>query len=407
MRQRPAFTTLRAMSTPDRQTFIADAERVFVGCFGARPTQASHAPGRVNLIGEHTDYSGGLVLPMAIDAGCAALGRLGTEPGGRVRIWSVNQQEMVTLEANALGPGSGWHGKGWTSYAAGVLAVLRDRVGVDLPSMNVVVASDVPLGAGLSSSAAFEVSLCALTCALAGVSMGHPEMASVARAAERGYAGMPCGIMDQLVSACAVEGHALLIDCATENTTPISLAQLGEVAVLVIDSTVKHALVSGEYKRRADGCEEAAKILGVKWLRDATPELVAARATALGDELHRYARHVVGENARVESFVRAVAQGDTDEAGRCMAASHASLRDDFRVSCPELDAIADACAVVPGVIGCRMTGGGFGGSSVALVRPEAIDACRAAADRALSDQFQRKPRSHVVRASAGVQSWFV
>ncbi len=271
--------------------------------------------------------------------------------------------------------------------------------------MEIVVGSNIPLGAGLSSSAAFEVSLCALICAINGFSLSPAEMASIARAAERGYAGMPCGIMDQLVSACAVEGHALLIDCASETTTPISLAPLGELAILIIDSTVKHALVSGEYKRRADGCREASKVLGVKWLRDATPELVASRAAALGDELHRYARHVLTENARVESFIRAVARGDAAEAGRCMAASHASLRDDFRVSCPELDAIVDACSAVPGVIGCRMTGGGFGGSAVALVRPESLDACRDAADRALITHFQKKPSSHVVRASSGVQAW--
>lgn len=386
---------------------INEARHAFAERFGGTPTHAANAPGRVNLIGEHTDYSGGLVLPMAINAGCAAVGRLGAGPASRVRIWSSNQNDLAEFDANRLGPGTDWHGKGWTSYAAGVLAILRERVGQALPSMDIVVASDVPLGAGLSSSAALEVSLCALVCALNGFRLSPTEIASIARAAERGYAGMPCGIMDQLVSACAVDGHALLIDCASETTTPVSLAPLGDLAILVIDSTVKHALVSGEYKRRADGCAEAAKILGVKWLRDATPELVASRAAALGDELHRYARHVVTENARVESFIRAVARGDADEAGRCMAGSHASLRDDFRVSCPELDAIADACAAVPGVIGCRMTGGGFGGSAVALVRPHALDACRAASEHALTSRFQKKPRSHVVRASAGVQSWVV
>lgn len=395
------------MPSSDLPSIIADARRAFADHFGAGPTHAAHAPGRVNLIGEHTDYSGGLVLPMAINAGCAAVGRTSGKPAGRVGIWSVNQNEMATLDANRLGPGTDWHGRGWSSYAAGVLAVLRDRVGKDLPPMEIVVASDVPLGAGLSSSAAFELSLCALICSINGFKLLPTEMASIARAAERGYAGMPCGIMDQLVSACGVRGHALLIDCASETTTPISLAPLGDLAVLVIDSTVKHALVSGEYKRRADGCEEASRILGVKWLRDATPELVASRAGALGVELHRYARHVVTENARVESFIRAISRGDAHEAGRCMAASHASLRDDFRVSCPELDAIVDACAAVPGVIGCRMTGGGFGGSAVVLVRPEGVDACLAASDRALTDGFQRKPRSHVVRASVGVQAWDV
>lgn len=384
---------------------VEQAQLAFVERFDAQPTNAAFAPGRVNLIGEHTDYSGGFVLPMAINAGCAVVGRLTGRTGSHVRIWSVNQRELAALDATALGPGASWHGKGWISYVAGVLGVLAEGTKRPIPGMDLALWSDVPLGAGLSSSAALEVSICALASSLAGITMSLPEMASVARAAERGYAGMPCGIMDQLVSACAVRGHALLIDCASETTTPISLAPLGDVAILIIDSTVKHALVSGEYKRRADGCEEASRILGVKWLRDATHELVASRAAALGDELHRYARHVVTENARVESFIRAISRGDAHEAGRCMTASHASLRDDFRVSCPELDAIVDACSSIPGVIGCRMTGGGFGGSAVALVRPEALDACRAAADRALTTHFQRKPSSHVVRASSGVQSW--
>lgn len=393
------------------------ATNAFASRFGEQPTHGSRAPGRVNLIGEHTDYSEGLVLPMAINCTCVCVGHISPAPPGRsrIRIWSENERSLAEFDTESIGPGTTWHGRGWAAYAAGVIANLRTLAPRPLPSLDIALASDVPLGAGLSSSASFEVSLAALIAALCELKLDPPSLARVARAAERGYAGVPCGIMDQLVSAGAIADHALLIDCRDERTTPISLGALGDAKVLVIDSTVKHALVSGEYKRRADGCAEAARVLGVSALRDATLALISRQSESLGEELSRYARHVVTENARVASFVAALASRDRASLGALMLASHASLRDDFRVSCPELDAIVEAAmneggggeAGGSGVLGCRMTGGGFGGSAVALVDPHAIDACIDRVNNATKDRFGITPRTFVVTPSAGARAWLV
>jgi galactokinase len=399
---------------------IEIAARAFTERFDSRPTHASRAPGRVNLIGEHTDYTEGLVLPMAIDRACVCAGRVVSGPSdhSRIRIWSENERSLAEFNPESIGPGTTWHGRGWSSYAAGVIANLRHLAHGPLPSLDIALASDVPLGAGLSSSASLEVSLASLIAVLADLSLDAATLARVARAAERGYAGVPCGIMDQLVSASAADNHALLIDCRDERTTPISLGTLEDAKVLVIDSTVKHALVSGEYKRRADGCAEATRILGVRALRDATLPLISLHAESLGEELTRYARHVVTENARVAAFVTALAARDRAALGPLMLASHASLRDDFRVSSPELDAIVEAAmdgdgtagkggdsVGSGGVFGCRMTGGGFGGSAVALVEPHAIDACIERVQRTTKDRFGIAPRSFVVTPSAGARAW--
>lgn len=395
---------------------LISAADAFTRCFGTLPTHASRAPGRVNLIGEHTDYSEGLVLPMAIDRSCVSVGRLARDPAhhSRIRLWSENQGELAEFDTESPGHGVEWQGRGWTSYAAGVIAGIRSIAPGPLPSLDVAVSSDVPLGAGLSSSAAFEVSLATILASLCKLELEPANLARVARAAERAFAGVPCGIMDQLVSACAVEGHALLIDCRDEATTPISLGAIEGLRVLVIDSTVKHALVSGEYKRRADGCAEAARILGVHSLREATLPLVAQHVASLGDELARYARHVVTENARVASFVTALASRDRRALGPLMLASHASLRDEFRVSCPELDAIVEAAmaadrepAAGEGVLGCRMTGGGFGGSAVALVESHAFDACIERVNNTTKDRFGITPRSFVVTPSDGARAWMI
>lgn len=397
------------------EEMFSTAVAAYSRCFGGTPSHAALAPGRVNLIGEHTDYSEGLVLPMAIDRGCNCVGRVASVPSpagsAKIRIWSENEQSLHTFDANSIGPGAAWRGRGWSAYAAGVIASIRDLAARPLPSLDIAVAGDVPLGAGLSSSAAFEVSLAAIISELCGLDLDPTALARVARAAERGYAGVPCGIMDQLVSAVARQNHALLIDCRDEQTTPISLGTLGDARVLVIDSTVKHALVSGEYKRRADGCAEAARILGVRSLRDASLALIASHTEALGDELTRYARHVVTENARVAAFVTALAARDRAALGPLMLGSHASLRDDFRVSCPELDTIVEAAldgsSGTGGVLGCRMTGGGFGGSAVALVEPHAIDACIERVERTTKDRFGIAPRSFIVTPSEGARAWLL
>lgn len=418
------------------------------------PTHASVASGRVNLIGEHTDYSGGLVLPIAIDRWCVAVGAIVPDGDGLIRVVSdgMDGNGVATFDARELavgGPGGAggageggrgggvvWHGKGWRSYVAGVIAHVGMEMragGGRLPGMCIALAGNVPLGAGLSSSAAFEVSLAGLMLEMLGGSGGaggRVEMravARIARAAERGYAGVPCGIMDQLASACAIKGHALLIDCRSEETAHVPLDSIADLEVLVIDSGVKHALVEGAYAERAAGCARAAELLGVPTLREATLELIEARRGDLleaglggqdGDALLRYARHVVTENARVEAFVRALREPNGGEVherarrerlGELMRASHASLRDDFRVSCAELDTIVEAAGAAPGVVGCRMTGGGFGGSAIALVERGKAEVVAARVDETMKDRFGSRfgagPRSFKVTPSAGARAW--
>lgn len=389
------------MSVPE---LASRAAADFAARFGVAPTHAAAAPGRVNLIGEHTDYSEGLVLPMAIDLACVCVGRLALGATGPHRVWSGKAHAIVAIDLD-IAPGPHWRGKGWSAYVAGVLARLVSHTGTPLPAMDIAIQSDVPLGAGLSSSAALEVSIAALAASLAGLDVLPADLARIGREAEREYAGVPCGIMDQLVSACAEPGTALLIDCRDERTRPITLDPLADMQVLVIDSTVKHALVSGEYERRARGCAEAARILGISALRDATPAMIESRASDLGDELTRYARHVVTENARVVAFVEALERGRTESLGSLMLASHASLRHDFRVSCPELDAIVEIAQSIPGVLGCRMTGGGFGGSAVVLARSGAVGPCIEIVTRTMKDRRGIAPRSFVVTPSAGARAW--
>lgn len=362
---------------------LARARGEFVRRFGHNPAWAAAAPGRINLIGEHTDYTGGLVLPMAIDRVCVAVGGPAADQTlSRFATADLDAQFDTDLrtpvsEADRSAMGGQWH-----SYAVGVAAEFRDWLiqrGGDFGNLDVVVASSVPVGSGLSSSASLEVAVATMLEAAAGATMDPREKALLCQRAEHRYAGVPCGIMDQFASVLGQRGHAVLIDCRSQETTAVPMPAPSDAVVVVMNSGVHHALASGEYAKRRAACTEAEAALGLG-LRDATLDLVD-RTFRDGDPLLSVARHVVTENERVRAASAALAAGDLGRFGRLMIESHQSLRDDYRVSCTELDALVDAACAVPGVYGARMTGGGFGGCAIALCRPEAVAAVIAAAER--------------------------
>ena len=368
---------------------------VFRTVHGRAPAVVSRAPGRVNLIGEHTDYNAGPVLPIALPhaTGTAAAPR----EDDRVTVRSLQADSVLDAPVDECGPGSE---HGWAGYAAGVLWTLR-RAGVVVPGLDLVVDSTVPVGAGLSSSAALECSVGAAALVLAGRPLpGSADLlVEAAIAAETEVVGAPTGGMDQTVSVHARAGCALRVDFGTGQRLDVPLALEG-LSVLVTDTRVSHALVDGGYGSRRADCEEAARQLGVPTLREATPASVASLAD---ERLRRRARHVVTEIGRVDAFIAALAAGDLGEVGAVMASSHASLRDDFEVSCPELDASVDA-AVTAGAVGARMTGGGFGGSTVALVPSDRVEEVRGAIDQRFAEAGFGAPQHLVAVPSAGAST---
>jgi galactokinase len=373
-------------------TSLADR---FAAELGTVPDGVWSAPGRVNLLGEHTDYNDGFVLPAAIDLGCQAAVR--RRDDGVLHVRSVQAGDSPAVRLADVAPGDV---AGWSAYAVGVAWALREQ-GLDLPGADVLVDSTVPSGAGLSSSAALECSVGLALCELAGVDIDLTTLALAGQRAERDVVGAPVGVMDQMASVHGAAGSAVFLDCRSlaVERVPLPLADR-DLTLLVVDTRVAHAHATGGYASRRRACEEAAEILSVTALRDATAEQVQAAASELGDERFRRARHIVTENARVLAAVQALRTNDLDALGPLLAAGHASLRDDFEVSCPELDLAVDA-ALEAGALAARMTGGGFGGSVVAVVPRLQVDdvaeACRQAAVAADAPE----PRVRVVVASAG------
>ena len=328
---------------------------------GRDPEGVWAAPGRVNLIGEHTDYNDGFVLPAAIDR--LVLVAAGRRDGGRLRLWSLQAEPPADLELAGIGPGTVG---GWAAYPAGVAWALG-QAGVELGGADLVVDGDVPAGSGLSSSAALECATATALADLGGADLDRADLAGLARRAENEVVGVPSGVMDQMVSMLGRAGHALFLDTRSlgAEQVPLPLEAAG-LCLVVIDTRAGHRLVDGAYADRRAACQAAAAVLGVPALRDATPALLERYATALGDPGLRRARHVVTENARVLAAVELLRAGDLDRLAPLLAASHASLRDDYEVSSPELDTAVEA-AVAAGAVGARMTGAGFGGSAIALV----------------------------------------
>ena len=324
----------------------ARARALHAVAFGGDPACVAQAPGRVNLIGDHVDYAGGPVLPMALHASTFA---------------------AVSRAASEDSFASEWTGDGdWMRYARGVLAELRGA-GAAVPPLRVAVASDVPVGAGLSSSAALEVAIARAALEIAGVSWNPREIALLCQRAEHVHAGTPCGIMDQWCVAHAAPGEAMLLDCATLRWESIALPAV--LAIEIVDSGVRHALRDGGYAARRRDVEEAARHLGVPLLAE-LPRERWNEIASLPPTVARRARHVVQECARVHEAVAALRAGELARFGALLLESHASLRDDFDVSTPELDAIVSD-AMCGGALGARMTGGGFGGSAIVARRTDA------------------------------------
>ncbi|MEO6412538.1 MAG: galactokinase [Pedococcus sp.] len=380
-------------------TAVAAAD-LFRTTFGAEPTGVWSAPGRVNLIGEHTDYNEGLCLPIALPQRTFAA--VSPRTDDLLRIVSAQSEGMVEVSIGDVAPGQPG---GWAAYVAGVPWALR-KAGYAVSGLDVAVDGRVPLGAGLSSSAALECAVGAaasdlFTLRLLATDDDRRVLVDACIDAENTIAEAPTGGMDQSASLLASAGHALLLDCRDSRTeqVPFDLGAHG-LALLVMDTRAEHALVDGQYAERRSSCEEAARELGVTSLREVpADDLDATLASLSTDLLRRRARHIVTEIARVEVTVAALRRNDFRAVGELFLASHASMRDDFEISVPELDVAVEA-AVGAGALGARMTGGGFGGSAIALVPTDAADAAQAAVETAFAERGFRAPHCFVVTASA-------
>ena len=351
------------------------------------------APGRVNLIGEHTDYNDGFVLPFALEQGCTAT--VETRPEPAVEITSVQRGQTVTVPLSDLKPGTG----DWAGYLLGVPWVLRD-MGVDVPGLTITVDSDVPVGAGLSSSAALVCSAATAVDDLLGLSLDPDALLALTRRVENDFVGAPTGGMDQLAALRCTAGRALFCDMRSLATEQVPFSP-DSLRLLVLDTRAEHRHADGEYRRRREGCEQAARELGVPALRDiAADDLDDALARLSDEELRRYTRHVVTEDARVLQTVELLRAGDLSGVGPVLSASHASMRDDFRITIPELDVAADTL-VAAGASGARMTGGGFGGCVIALIAEDLVDAAVEDVRAAFADRGFTAPASFLATPSSG------
>ena len=353
------------------------------------------APGRVNLIGEHLDYNGGPVLPIAIDRRTDVKARLRDD--GRVRVWSDQGDGSIEFTAE-VSPGEV---DGWGAYVAGVVWALREA-GHPIPGADVVIASDVPVGAGLSSSAAIECGVAAALLGSIDVDVPPVEVALIAQRAENEYVGVPSGSMDQLAAMCGRTGHALFIDTAARppKVDEVSADWVSAgLSLLVIDTQASHSLADGEYAKRRAECDRAAEELGLTHLADAGLDAVLRIDDSV---VKRRVRHVITETARTRSAVRSLREGQWKQLGTLFTASHESLRDDFEVSAPELDVAVDS-SLEAGALGARMTGGGFGGSAIALVPAERVGAVTERVEAAFEHAEFTAPRTFVVSPADGAR----
>ena len=374
---------------------MASLARNFEELFGRKPEVISEAPGRVNLIGEHIDYSEGFVLPFAIaDRTYAAIA---SRPDGLVRIASHQRKEKIfSIDIHDVKPGS----KGdWEKYVLGVLWSLGITTGVDI-----LVDGSVPAGAGLSSSAALECSVAVGLNELFSLKKSLEDLARATQKAENDYVGMPCGIMDQSVSLMGKVGAALLLDCRdlTTESVPFNVADAG-LELLIIDTQAHHALVDGGYAERRAACESVAAKLNIPSMRHLTLDVLHANREKITETEFIRARHAVTEIARVLAAVSALRTSDFETLGELINQSHASLRDDYAVSCPELD-LAVAASLEAGAIGSRMVGGGFGGSAIALIKAQDVAKTREAVTTAFESRGFKRPRFFTSLPSAGASA---
>ncbi|WP_392671172.1 galactokinase [Streptomyces sp. LN785] len=381
----------------------AELVTAFTELYGAAPEGIWAAPGRVNLIGEYTDFNDGFVMPLALPH--VARAAVSRRTDGELRLHSTDVPGgVVRLRVDELAP---HQGHGWAAYPAGVVWALREA-GHQVTGADIQLTSTVPTGAGLSSSAALEVVTALALNDLFGLGLPAAELAVLAQRAENAFVGVPCGVMDQMASACCVEGHALHLDTRdlTRRQVPFDLAAHG-LQLLVVDTRVKHALGDGAYAERRAGCEEGARVLSIGTLRDLPYEGLGAALDTLAESgadesVVRYVRHVVSDNARVEQVIGLLDAGDVRAAGPVLTAGHVSLRDDLRVSCPELDLVVSA-ANAAGALGARMTGGGFGGSAIVLVETADAEAVTKSVLEAFTSAGHATPGVFPAVPSAGAR----
>ncbi|ONK13751.1 galactokinase [Streptomyces sp. MP131-18] len=367
--------------------------------FGAAPDGRWAAPGRVNLIGEHTDYNEGFVMPFALPH--TARATVTRRADRTLRVHSLGTDgRTVEVALDGLAPGGV---PGWAAYPAGVAWALAEA-GHEIGGADILFDSDVPTGAGLSSSAALEVVTALALSDLNGLGLEPEELARLSQRAENDFVGMPCGILDQMASACCFAGHVLYLDTRGLKRRQVPFAMVLEgLRLLVVDTRVKHAHADGAYARRRAECEAGAKALDVPFLRDVPhAELADALERVADPVVRRRVRHVVTENRRVERVIELLDAGLAREIGPVLTEGHASLRDDFEVSCPELDLVVSAAGAA-GALGARMTGGGFGGSAIVLVDEAAAGAIGAAVTDAFGAAGHRPPRIFEAIPSPGAQ----
>ncbi|MGD6752713.1 galactokinase [Streptomyces sp. BH105] len=378
----------------------------FNDLYGYEPAGVWAAPGRVNLIGEYTDFNEGFVMPLALPH--TAVAAVARREDGVLRLHSADiDAPVVELRVDELAPLSKYGQGGWAAYPAGVVWALRDA-GHPVSGADIHLASTVPTGAGLSSSAALEVVTAYAMNDLYELGLTGAELAVLAQRAENAFVGVPCGVMDQMASACATEGHALHLDCRdlSIRQVPFDLAAQG-LQLLVVDTRVKHELGDGAYAERRAGCEEGARILGVSHLRD-VPYAELGRSVAelelagVDEKVVRYVRHIVTDDHRVEQVIELLDSGDVRAIGPVLVQGHVSLRDDLRISCPELDLVV-ATAIASGAHGARMTGGGFGGSAIVLVESGDADTVTKSIADAFAEAGYTAPRVFPAVPSAGAR----
>jgi galactokinase len=372
----------------------------FKDIFDRSPEWVSNAGGRVNIIGEHTDYHDGFVFPAAIDLRTWAAGR--HRDDGVVRIYSRNEKAWAGSSLKELAPTPGK--ADWRSYVLGPIWALI-RSGQKIAGADIIVDGEVPYGGGLSSSASVEVSLVGLAAGMAGVEITQAEAARIARLAENKFCHVPCGIMDQMASACGREGRALLLDCRSLEIDLVPIP--GDWVIVVADSGVRHSVGGGEYAERQRQCASGLEKIkaahpGVKAARDVTLDMLKSMKPQLQEIEYRRLHHAVSENERCLEARDALKRGDTRRVGELLAGSHRSLAVDYEVSCPELDALVDAACASPGVIGARLTGAGFGGNTVNLVFADRAEDFRASLEEKYFAKTGKKTVTRVVRPSEGL-----
>ncbi|RJP14526.1 MAG: galactokinase [Candidatus Abyssobacteria bacterium SURF_5] len=382
------------MEKIERFLFTQFAER-----FGHRPQAQVWAPGRINLIGEHTDYNDGFVLPIAIGKRIYAAASI--EKGKTMTLCSANIRGEVTFNLSEIEPGGDWG-----DYPKGVVAELLKRE-YPLQGLNAFFLSDLPIGAGVSSSAAMEVVTCYLMQRLFGFSLPPEEAAYLCQRAEHSFSGTRCGIMDQFASIMGVKDNALFLDCRTLDYRRIP-CQLDDYVLVACDSRVERELAASEYNRRRAECEEGVRVLaenyeGIRALRDANLSQLEAVSALLNEQVSRRCRHVITENERVLKAIQSMEARDWSRLGILMNESHESLRFDYEVSCNQLDFLVETSREIEGVLGARLTGAGFGGSTINLVHMSAVEEFQASVSEEYLKRFEIVPRIFACIASDGAE----